>query len=665
MMKFSFLALPLAAAATFSLLAPAAHAQAEPTIADYVGAQYDTVRVSRNGRALLARVPANGRANLAVIELETLTRRMLTSYNDRDVIDAHWAGSDRIVYRVSASDLGDEEAGSSLRMVTRDGSRRVSLFEPDKETSGSRVGRYLRFSRTLPVSEAEILVTGNLRDPLAIDVYRVNVDSAQRTLLTENRPEGVLRYTFDRARVPRAAISAVRGTTTRILHVRTSETAPWQEAARFDLTRPGTIEPLRFTADGRRLLVSTNVGRETMALHYFDVQERRLLQLAFEHPAGDIDSDPRGGLSHMVSSSTDSDTEEVLGHLIRSEKPRVTWNTENDRRFQRALDGFLPDTYNSTTALRGNTFLMSAVSPVWPITWHIYDEGKGTLEDLFASRPALLPDKLQPLRPFELKSRDGLVLPSHYVLPKGAKPGDRLPTVVLLNDDPGVRPIPSGFNRTLQQAQLLAARGYAVVLPALRGTPGFNNRVYYAGFGAFGQKAVDDVVDAAAWAVREGVADAARVCVAGTAFGGHTALLAAARSPQTFKCVATSSPVADLGSLLTSERSEVSAYPHRVALWLALAGAPNPAAIAADRSPAGVAAQIKQPVLLHWSPGQTDVPYEQTQRMAEALAKAGNAPRRAGAEQAPAGSTALSRRVEQMQTMLDFLDEQIGAKRPR
>jgi dipeptidyl aminopeptidase/acylaminoacyl peptidase len=664
MSKLHRFALLLVAAALAASQTPNARAN-PPSIVDFVGAQYDSMRVSRNGRVLLARVPSNGRSNLAVIELESMTRRMLTSYADRDVIDAHWSGSDRIVYRVSSADLGDEDAGSALRMVTRDGARRVSLFEPDKETAGSRVGRYLRFSRTLPASEAEILVTGNLRDPHAVDVYRINLDTAQRTLLTESRPDGVLRYTYDRARVPRAAVSAARGTTTRIVHVRASASAPWQEVLRYDITRPGTIEPLRFTADGRRLLVSTNVGRETMALHYYDPQERRLLQLAFEHPAGDIDADARGGASHMVSSSTDADTEEVMGFLVRSETPRVAWNTESDRRFQRAVDGFLPDTYNSSTALRGDSSLVSAVSPVWPTTWHIYDEGKGTLEDLLASRPALLPDKLAPMRPFELRTRDGLILPSHYLLPRGAKRGDRLPTVVLLHDDPSLRSIPSSFNRTLQQAQVLSSRGYAVVLPALRGTAGFNNRVFYAGFGALGRQSIDDVVDAASWAVREGVADPSRVCVGGTAFGGYAALMAAARAPQAFRCVAVAAPIADLGSFLTSERSEESAYPNRVAFWLALAGAPNPGALAVDLSPVGVAAQIKQPVLLHWAPGDANVPFEQTQRIADALAKAGNAPRRAGAEQAAAGSTPLSRRVDHLQSIVDFLDGQIGSKRSR
>lgn len=656
-----------------ALAAAGATAQTkEPTVADYVGLpEYSQVEASRNGRALIARVPVNGRFNLAVIDLESMTRRMLTSYSDRDVIAVDFAGNDRIIYRTSTADRDDEDsdASSALHMVTRDGARRVALFDPEKEAgpAGNRVGRSMRLSRLLPASEAEVLVTANLRDPLSLDIYRVNLDTGQRTLLTENRPEGVVRFVYDRARIARAAVSTVRGTTTRVVHVRTSETAPWQEIARYDMTRPGTIEPINFTADGRRLRVATNTTGERMALHYFDPEARKLLQEIFAHTSGDVASDARGGSSHMVSVSIDAETEEVLGHLVRNDKQRPTWTTEDDRRFQRLLDRFLPDTYNSASSLRRNTYLVSAVSPTWPTTWHIVREqdGKAEIEDLFASRTALLPDKLQPLRPFDLKARDGLVLPSFYLLPKGAKPGDRLPTVVLVHDDPSDRIGPNGFGATLRTAQLLVARGYAVVLPTLRGTLGVGNRVYYAGFGAMGRQAIDDVADAAAWAAKEGIADPARLCVAGAGFGGYAAMMAMARAPQAFRCAAVSAPVADLGSFLTTERSTISAYPNRVAFWSALAGAANATSIAADRSPAALAAQIKQPVMIHWAPSLSDVPLEQATHLADALAQAGNPPRRVITERADAGSSPVSRRVDKHTALLDFLDQQIGPRRAK
>ncbi|MCU0949689.1 MAG: prolyl oligopeptidase family serine peptidase [Burkholderiaceae bacterium] len=665
-----------AIATCLGLVTAAASALAQPQGALPVDAfvalpEYSQVEASRNGRALIARVPVNGRLNLAVIDLESMTRRVLTSYTDRDVIAVDFAGNERIVYRTSIADREDEdvEGNFALHMVTRDGARRVTLFDPEKEAgpAGSRVGRSMRLSRLLPASEAEVLVTANLRDPLSLDIYRVNLDTGQRTLMTETRPEGIVRYVYDRARVARAAVSAVRGTTTKVVHVRASETAPWLEVGRYDMTKPGTIEPLAFTADGRRLRVATNASGERMAMHYFDPDSRRVLQEIFAHSSGDVGSDARGGSNHMVTVSIDSETEEVRGYLVRDAKPRVVWNTEDDRRFQRLLDRFLPDTYNRATSLRRNTYLVDAVSPTWPTTWHVIREqdGKAEIEDLFASRSALLPDKLQLLRPFDLKARDGLVLPSYYLLPKGGKPGDRLPTVVLLHDAPSDRLGPTGHGATLRTAQLLAARGYAVVLPTLRGTLGFGNRVYYAGFGAMGRQAIDDVADAAAWAAKEGISDPARVCVAGTGFGGYGALMALARAPQAFRCGAVSAPVADLSLYLTSERSSISAYPNRVAYWSALAGAASPGTIAADRSPVTLVAQIKQPLWVHWAPSLSDVPLEQATRLADALAQAGNAPTRVITDRTEAASNPLPRRVEQYTSLVDFLDQQIGARRAK
>jgi dipeptidyl aminopeptidase/acylaminoacyl peptidase len=667
------------AVSLLAAVASTARAQ-EPAVADFVGLpEYSLVDASRNGRALAVRIPVDGRLNLAVVELESMTRRILTRYTDRDVVDVDFVGNDRILYRTSpverdgaegdgGADGADGARGSALHMVTRDGVRRVTLFDPATEPgAGGRAGRSMRLSRILPASEAEVLVTANLRDPYSLDIYRINIDTGQRTLLTENRPDGVVRYVYDRARVPRAAVSTLRGTTTRIVHVRSSEKAPWLEVARYDLTRPGTIEPFAFTPDGLRLRVATNGSGERMAVHYFDPQTGRVLREIFAHPAGDVRADARGGNSNLVSVTIDGETEEVEAHLVRNDRARVVWNTENDRRQQRLLDRFLPDTYNSATSLRRNTLLVSAVSPTWPTTWHIVTEqdGKAEIEDLFASRPALLPGKLQPLRPFELKTRDGVSLPSYYLLPKGAKPGDRLPTVVVVHDDPSARMAAGGYGAALQQAQLLAARGYAVVLPTLRGTLGLGNRVYYAGFGALGRQAVDDVVDAAGWAAREGIADPARICVAGAGFGGYAALLALARAPQALRCGAVSAPIADLPAYLTSERSEISAYPNRVAFWLALAGAASPAALAADRSPANLAAQIKQPVMVHWAPSLADVPLEQAVRMADALTQAGNAPQRLIVERAEPGSTPVARTIERHSATLEFLDRHIGSRRAK
>lgn len=645
---------------------------AAPTIEELLRLpDYSSPAVSRNGLSLAIRIPVNGRLNLAVIELETLTRRTLTDYSDRDVFDIDWVGNERIVYRTTAA-AQDVDAtadrSSSLLVVSRDGKQRVTLFDPQAQASSgdSRIARSLSFRRTLPGTDDEILANGNLRDPLSYDIYRVNLVNGQRTRLTENRPEGTYRYLLDRERIARVAVAALKGTTTRVIYFRANEKAPWQEMARYDRTQPGTIEPLAFTANNRLLRVATNIGRDNMAVYQYDPVARKLLEPVFAHPQLDMGADAAGDRDTAGEVSVDGATDEVLGHLLRADKPQRVLATEDDRRFYRMLDRMLPDTYNRDSRLRGNLYLVSARSNVWPESWHLLDEGKGTLEDLIASRPWLLPDRLPPVRPFTLKTRDGLEIPSYYVLPKGRKLGDKLPTVVLIQSTTNSRPTWGVYSATLAEAHLLAAQGYAVVLPGARGTPGLGNRIYYAGFGALGRAMLNDHVDAARWAIEAGVADSARICISGAEWGGYAALMSVARFPTTFKCATARAPVTDLQQLLTSPQSAIAAHPTRVAFALALAGATSPDAIPAELSPVNLAASIKQPVFLVADAGNSRVPSEQTTRLAEALTKAGAPPRAVfQLPVPPAGAARQQQMIDSYAAQLKFLDEQIGARAAR
>jgi dipeptidyl aminopeptidase/acylaminoacyl peptidase len=618
---------------------------------------------SRNGRYLAVRIPVNGRFNLAVIDLQERTRLTLTDYSDVDVGDISFLGNDRIVFRTRKDRVEDEEERSqSLLMVSRDGKRRVTLFDPTTSPAAGGA-RFLRAYARLPGNDIEFLAIGNLEDGFTRDLYRVNADTGTRALLRTGRPDGSYDYLLDdEERVPRVALAAVRGSTQRTLHFRPDNKSPFREVARFDATKPGAIYPVDLTPDSRRIYVATNRDRGTMALAIFDPESGKITRTIFADARYDVSADALGG-DDAATVNFDTDTEDVTSHIFRIDQPRRTAMTESGRVFQRLVDRLMPDTFNTSRRLALNRHLVTSYSSTWPSTWHLLNETDNSLEDLLASRPWLLPDRLAPLRPFELKTRDGLVIPSHYMLPRNARPGERLPTVVLLPSYPGDRLNWGSLERRTVDAQALAARGYAVVLPALRGTRGLGNRIFYAGFGSLATQSIDDVADAAAWAVTQGIAQGDRICVAGSHFGGYAALMAAARHGGSFKCVAAMAPVTDLPSLFTAPESSLSRSPTRAALTLAMVGAASPTAIAAEQSPVGIAARIKQPVLLQWDPVYSDAPEAQVVRMAEAIARAGGTVQRAGGSAAAAGKSRSDLTRELMTSLLDFIDSQIGGRR--
>jgi N-acetyl-1-D-myo-inositol-2-amino-2-deoxy-alpha-D-glucopyranoside deacetylase len=70
-----------------ALLSSTLAAQPAPTVEELVRpAEYGSAEPSRNGRYLATTIVVNGRRNLAVVELESMTRVTLTDYADFDVV---------------------------------------------------------------------------------------------------------------------------------------------------------------------------------------------------------------------------------------------------------------------------------------------------------------------------------------------------------------------------------------------------------------------------------------------------------------------------------------------------------------------------------------------------------------------------------------------------
>lgn len=654
------------------LTAPRIDAQAVPSAEDFARLpQYANVQGSRNGRFLAAQVPHNGRMNLAVIDLQERTQVTLTDEREFDVIDVVWVGNDRLLYRLGRFDtpLGTRVAdGGGLFMVSRDGRERAQLLETARaaRAAGRRADRSLTYVRALPGTDVEVLALGNLRDAETYDLYRLDITNGRTELLTPVRPERTSRYLLDRNRVARVAVVRPRDSLAVALHYRRDERSPWQEMARFDLARPPALVPLFFAADNRTLIVASNANRETMAVYRYDPEARKLLEPVFEHAQFDFGADASGETAGAGSVLIDPVTDELLGHTVAGERPQTVRLTESGRRLQRAVDRALPDTFNRAAALRGDQYLIAAQSDRWPTSWHILDEGKGTIEDLLASHPWLPAGSLAEVRPFVLTTRDGLRIPSFYVLPRARAAGQRLPTVVHVHDGPLARPDRWGtLSFGMREAQLLASRGYAVILPNQRGTPGLGSRVYYGGFGALGRQTVDDAEDAARWAVEQGIADAARICVSGAGHGGYAALMALARPAPAFRCGIAGQAISDWPRFLATVDRDEATRDRTVALWLALLGATRSDAIAADLSPLNLADRIVQPLLLYAGSEERRIAAEQTTLMAEALERAGRRPHAVILKPDAAGLSRPEHRAELYAEMLKFLDAQIGAgKKP-
>lgn len=169
--------------------------------------------------------------------------------------------------------------------------------------------------------------------------------------------------------------------------------------------------------------------------------------------------------------------------------------------------------------------------------------------------PGLENYTLAPQKGFEIRARDGLLLPSYVTLPPAwiaanesasssknsstPRPGP-LPLVVVVRAQPWAR---DSFGFT-PAVQAIANLGAAVLQVNFRGSSGFGRAFVARAAGEWGARMTEDLVDAVGWAVKEGIADRKRVAIFGFSYGGYAALDALTTHPDVFSCAASLSGAA-------------------------------------------------------------------------------------------------------------------------
>src|SRR5690606_24426642 len=88
-----------------------------------------------------------------------------------------------------------------------------------------------------------------------------------------------------------------------------------------------------------------------------------------------------------------------------------------------------------------------------------------------------------------------------------------------------------------------------------------------AGYRQWGGLMQDDVTDAVEAMVEQGIADPARVCIAGGSYGGYSALAGAAFTPELYACAISINGVSDLPMMLRYEKLASGEDSNAVAYW--------------------------------------------------------------------------------------------------
>jgi dipeptidyl aminopeptidase/acylaminoacyl peptidase len=446
------------------------------------------------------------------------------TFGPQEVVDLAWSGDGGLLAYVVAQGGGDR---TQLHVVDADGRSPRPMFvaHPESAFAGAwtRSDRGYAFSTTLGPGGSCTAYLLDLSESTLLPLARAEPGDG-RILVTDISPDRSRTLLRTGARGRRGSVLVDRTIARRV---------PLVEPALGPAVGPrsGNVEMARFSADGRTVYVRTDVGRDFPALGSVDL---------------DIVGDP--GPLQIVAARDDAELElftlnrdRTIGVLVWNVggwSVLEVWEPATGSRTE--IDLGMSSDIGDARSMRG---VVGAVSLDASGRRAVFDlSGPGQprslwlldVDDLRVRKLGLPPGSAPPpaslveptLEPFP--GRDGLDLSGWLYRPPGVE--GPAPTVLSFHGGPEAQERPA-YSPLFQS---LLSAGIAVFAPNVRGSSGYGKVFEERDTGEGRFAAIQDVLAAAEHVVRTGVADAGRLGIHGSSYGGYLVLAGITESPETF-----------------------------------------------------------------------------------------------------------------------------------
>ncbi|TMM50254.1 alpha/beta hydrolase family protein [Qipengyuania marisflavi] len=613
--RFSF----AAASVALALAAPTAViAQAAPEPAPAIDAQgrpaeipvkafasqlkLGGAKLSQTGRRLAMTESVDGKMLVRIYDASTRALERTVEVADADnFLWFKWAGDNRILLSVIREDKTALYWAQSSRLLVVDVATGALSYvglarqgqEGDDLLYTDPAGSYVLLSLNNDGSRQQ-------------DVWRLPLDgnAEQNGIIVQEKDRDIDEWYADSAGVVRLGIGITGGGSVEIFY----RSGPGQEFTRvtkFKAKDEAAMDAwdiigIRPGSDLGYAFVKTDDGRKV--LREVDYRTGEPGRIVFE--------DPRWDAEEVVFDKAGK----AIGSGITEDSSRRIWFTPEMQRAQADLEAALGvGQVRIISVAEQGRMLVLQDGPDDPGGLYIYSPNEKRL-DFFANlRPKIDFRLLAKGQAFDVPTRDGGTMRSYLTLPRGRGDGN-FPLVIMPHGGP------FGVRDTLDYqdwVQLLANRGYAVVQPNYRGSGGFGKAYEDRGEGEIGRRMQDDLDDAVAWAVAQGHADPARVCIFGASYGGYAALWAVIRNPDIYRCAASWAGVTDWDRQLAYDKDYLGNRFYREK-WKPIVRGKTRNFDLSDVSPVAKIRQLDRPVLLAHGRKDKRVPFRQFEVMTKA-----------------------------------------------
>jgi dipeptidyl aminopeptidase/acylaminoacyl peptidase len=549
------------------------------------------VRISPGGTHIAFLAPLDGVLNLWVAPLTDIgDAQAVTAVTDRNLGPwIFWTHDDRHVL------FFRERRGDENWCLWR-----INLETGDLRplTSESGVTSYIQqISIHHP---GELLVAHNARDKHYFDLFRINVASGDSSVVHIN--EGFSGFFTDHQFRVRYTVRHTDSGGVEYLQPDGSDR--WTLATQIGFDDLLTTRAVEISDDGSEIYWLDSRGRDTAAV---------------------VAQNPESGAIRVLAQDQRADFHTILFDPV-TQRPIAAASTFERTRWQ-VLDMDYAEDFNFLTsqscgdvAFTGisqdrRNWILAYIHDNAPVEYFHYDRKLRRLLRLFSSMPSLEGAPLAPMRPVTIRARDGLELVSYLTCPLNTRPQTPLPMVLHVHGGPWGR---DDWSLNADH-QWLANRGYAVLSVNFRGSTGFGKAFVNAANLEWAGKMHDDLIDAVDWAIAAGIADAGRVAIMGTSYGGYSALVGLTFTPEKFACAV---DIVGVSNLVTFMNTIPEHWESWKALWKTRMGDFTTEAgrrFLEERSPLNRADRIVRPLLIGQGANDVRVKPSESEQIVEAM----------------------------------------------
>ena len=609
------------------LVLPVAQVQAQasaarpPVESFFENPPFGDAVLSPDGRRLAVVMGSPGKHDaLAVVDTATGKVYQTARFDDTDIGSIRWVNNKRLIFDTTDKQIGTRDLthAPGLYAADYDGAsfRQLAMrFNGGTDNLGlAALGEEMlpwhTFLMDQPGAQEGDAVyvqspeyTG--RNASHVDLLHLNTLSGRSSIV---KPAGAtLDWLLDQQGEPRLNVSAERDSMA--IYYRDPD-ASWRKLTSFNMYA-GThgFTPLAFGENGV-LYVATAIDNDKQSVHILDLATGMINpKPLISTPGYDFDGELIFGRGKL------------LGFRLRTDAESTVWLDPNMKAVQADVDILLGSTVNLIAVpSRAETpwVLVTAYSDVSPRTLMLYNTETKALARIGNAHPAIQPAQMGHQEWMHYQARDGLEIPALLTLPAGGK-RTGLPLVMLVHGGPWLRGTSWGWD---DEAQFLASRGYAVLQPEFRGSAGFGSKHFMAGWKQWGLAMQNDIADGAKWAIKQGIADPKRICIAGASYGGYATLMGLVNDPDLYRCGVSWLAVTDINLMYDGHWSindDLSEHYRHFGMPTMVGDQVKDAAQLKATSPLQQAARVKQPLLLAYGGADHRVPLYHGKQFYEAV----------------------------------------------